>query len=80
MQCITFWKMIIITHTLTHPTRSTFLSLCICRLQPVRDTREKQVELWKQLILKYCKHHKYFVVDLEEGDFPLFANANIDRK
>ncbi|CAK9232334.1 unnamed protein product [Sphagnum jensenii] len=49
-------------------------------LQPVRDTREKQVELWKQLILKYCKHHKYFVVDLEEGDFPLFANANIDRK
>ncbi len=80
MQCITFWKMMMIIHSLTHPTRSTLLSLCICRLQPVRDTREKQVELWKQLILKYCKHHKYFVVDLEEGDFPLFANANIDRK
>lgn len=48
-------------------------------LQPVRDTREKQVQLWKELILNYCKHHKIFIVSLEE-EFPLFSNPAIDRK
>lgn len=48
-------------------------------LQPVKDTREKQIQLWKELILKYCKHRKCFLVDLEE-DFPLFENASIQRK
>ncbi|ERN02069.1 hypothetical protein AMTRI_Chr02g223760 [Amborella trichopoda] len=47
-------------------------------LQPVRDTREKQVQLWKELILDYCKHHKIFVIGLEE-EFPLFSNPTIDR-
>ncbi|XP_010529232.1 PREDICTED: vacuolar protein sorting-associated protein 25-like [Tarenaya hassleriana] len=47
-------------------------------LQPVRDTREKQVQLWKELILDYCKTQKLFVVGLEE-DFPLFSNPAIDR-
>ncbi len=33
--------------------------LCpVRRLQPVKDTREKQVRLWTELILKYCRHHK----------------------
>ncbi len=28
------------------------------RLQPVKDTRDKQSALWGDLILSFCKHHK----------------------
>eukprot|EP00850_Spirogloea_muscicola_P019294 SM000187S03911 [mRNA] locus=s187:136779:138424:- [translate_table: standard] len=48
-------------------------------LQPVKDTREKQVQLWKELILQYCKQQKIFRVNLDE-EFPLFVNQAIDRK
>ena len=48
-------------------------------LQPVRDTREKQVQLWKDLILDYCKTQKIFVIGLEE-DFALFSNPVIESK
>jgi hypothetical protein len=27
-------------------------------IQPVQETREKQLSLWCSLILAYCKHHK----------------------
>ncbi|KAG8663285.1 vacuolar protein sorting-associated protein 25 [Manihot esculenta] len=47
-------------------------------LQPVRDTREKQVQLWKDLILDYCKTQKIFVIELED-EFPLFSNPVIER-
>ncbi|XP_011074662.1 vacuolar protein sorting-associated protein 25 isoform X1 [Sesamum indicum] len=47
-------------------------------LQPVRDTREKQIQLWKELILDYCRTQKIFVVGLDE-DFPLFSNPVIER-
>ncbi|XP_077234279.1 E2F/DP family winged-helix DNA-binding domain-containing protein [Tasmannia lanceolata] len=47
-------------------------------LQPVRDTREKQVQLWRELILDYCRSQKIFVIGLEE-DFPLFTNPVIER-
>ncbi|KAL6183718.1 hypothetical protein ACLB2K_045129 [Fragaria x ananassa] len=47
-------------------------------LQPVRDTREKQIQLWKDLILDYCRTQKIFVIALEE-DFPLFSNPAIER-
>lgn len=30
----------------------------LCRLQPVKETRQKQISLWTELILKYCKHQK----------------------
>ena len=30
----------------------------MCRLQPVKETREKQVELWTELILRYCRQQK----------------------
>eukprot|EP00252_Welwitschia_mirabilis_P023276 TRINITY_DN654_c0_g1_i1.p1 TRINITY_DN654_c0_g1~~TRINITY_DN654_c0_g1_i1.p1 ORF type:complete len:182 (+),score=29.20 TRINITY_DN654_c0_g1_i1:281-826(+) len=48
-------------------------------LQPVRDTRQKQVQLWKELIVNYCKHHKTYIINLEE-EFPLFSNPAINRK
>lgn len=47
-------------------------------LQPVRDIREKQVQLWKELILEYCRSQKIFVIGLEE-EFPLFSNPAIER-
>lgn len=47
-------------------------------LQPVRDTREKQVHLWKELIIDYCKTQKIFVIGSEE-EFPLFTNSVIER-
>ena len=28
------------------------------RLQPVRETRDRQLQLWKDLIVAYCRHHK----------------------
>nr|KJB21088.1 hypothetical protein B456_003G186000 [Gossypium raimondii] len=47
-------------------------------LQPVRETREKQIQLWKELILDYCRTQKIFIVRLEE-EFPLFSNSVIER-
>lgn len=47
-------------------------------LQPVRETREKQVQLWKELILEFCKNQKIFIIGLEE-EFPLFSNSEIER-
>ncbi|KAG6540906.1 hypothetical protein Mapa_017700 [Marchantia paleacea] len=48
-------------------------------LQPVKDTRDKQIQLWKELILKYCKNYKIFIINLDE-EFPLFVNSSIERK
>lgn len=45
----------------------------------MKDTREKQIQLWKDLILKYCKHRKCFLIDLEE-EFPLFENTTIQSE
>ncbi|CAN4076317.1 unnamed protein product [Withania somnifera] len=47
-------------------------------LQPVRETKEKQIQLWKELILDFCRTQKIFVIGLEE-DFPLFSNPAIER-
>ncbi|KAE8713754.1 Vacuolar protein sorting-associated protein 25 [Hibiscus syriacus] len=47
-------------------------------LQPVKETREKQIQLWKELILDYCRTQKIFVIKLEE-EFPLFSNSVIER-
>jgi ESCRT-II complex subunit VPS25 len=55
-----------------------FEHLLLSRLQPVKDTQEKQIQLWKELILKYCKNEKCFVIDLEE--FPLFNNTSIQSE
>ncbi|CAN0927390.1 Vacuolar protein sorting-associated protein 25 [Linum grandiflorum] len=48
-------------------------------LQPVRDTREKQIQLWKELIIDYCRTQRIFVIGLEE-EFPLFSNPAIESR
>ncbi|KAJ0450920.1 putative ESCRT-II complex, Vps25 subunit, winged helix DNA-binding domain superfamily [Helianthus annuus] len=49
----------------------------LIRLQPVRETQEKQIQLWKELIIAYCRMQKLFIIGLEE-DFPLFSNPAIE--
>uniref|UniRef100_A0A7S0NBG2 ESCRT-II complex subunit VPS25 n=1 Tax=Pyramimonas obovata TaxID=1411642 RepID=A0A7S0NBG2_9CHLO len=48
-------------------------------LQPVTDTLAKQKQLWKDLILQYCKHFKIYLVN-KDDDTPLFNNQSIQRK
>lgn len=47
-------------------------------LQPVRATREKQLVLWKQLILEFHRTHGQPV--LHPFGSPLFENTKISRK
>ncbi|CAI5460866.1 unnamed protein product [Closterium sp. Yama58-4] len=47
-------------------------------LQPVKATRERQVRLWAELIVAWCRHHRTLLVSLDH--FPLFHNASIQRK
>jgi ESCRT-II complex subunit VPS25 len=47
----------------------------------VKETQQKQRLLWQDLILRYCKHHRLFVVSAEEADdFSLFHNKAINRE
>ncbi|CAL8471116.1 g10658 [Coccomyxa elongata] len=50
-------------------------------LQPVKETRQKQIELWTELILRYCRHQKEFIVSTDPADdSPLFFNRSIERR
>ena len=49
-----------------------------CSIQPVSETKEKQLRLWKDLILQYHMINKIFVcIPL---NFPYFTNESINRK
>lgn len=50
---------------------------CACRLQPVRATREKQLVLWKQLILEYHRTHGLPI--FQPFSSALFENVKISR-
>ena len=51
------------------------------RLQPNTETRKKQLEAWRSLILSYCRHQRVYTLDLAEClQSPLFYNADIERK
>ncbi|KAF1820960.1 ESCRT-II complex, vps25 subunit [Dissoconium aciculare CBS 342.82] len=43
-------------------------------------TREKQFQLWADLITAYCAHHHIFRLDLSSLPPDLFHNPSIDRK
>ncbi|GJQ09346.1 hypothetical protein GpartN1_g1137.t1 [Galdieria partita] len=50
-------------------------------LQPVKTTKEKQLKLWCDLVLSYCKHYKIFKLSLtDSANSPLFVNTSIDRR
>ena len=46
-------------------------------LQPVRSTREKQLKIWDDLILKFCRENK--VTSIIPNSFALFENTTIER-
>ncbi|CAI5509064.1 unnamed protein product, partial [Closterium sp. Naga37s-1] len=47
-------------------------------LQPIKATRERQVRLWAELIVAWCRHHRTLLVPLDH--FPLFHHPAIQRK
>lgn len=50
-------------------------------LQPNSDTKAKQIEAWKNLVLDYHKVQKKYLLDITEAQSsPLFTNKSIQRK
>ncbi|KAL1122986.1 hypothetical protein AAG570_003310 [Ranatra chinensis] len=47
-------------------------------MQPNLDTRKKQLEAWSNLVLKYHKWNKCYLLDTR-ADIPLFNNDSINR-
>ncbi|XP_046590165.1 vacuolar protein-sorting-associated protein 25 isoform X1 [Neodiprion lecontei] len=74
--------------TVTHTVVLTYLLrtkqkifFCALPLQPHAETKEKQLNAWKSLILEYYRTTKQAVVDIREIDSsPLFNNTSINRK
>ncbi|GIL95449.1 hypothetical protein Vretimale_1463 [Volvox reticuliferus] len=48
-------------------------------LQPVKETRDKQVALWCSLILSFCQSTKTYIIDVQ-SESRLFSNDSINRK
>ena len=48
-------------------------------LQPVAAPREKQLKLWRDVIIGYHRHHKIYRM-VDPAQFELFRNAEIDRQ
>jgi len=50
-------------------------------IQPNLDTRAKQIDGWRNLLLSYYKHHKLYRLDITEAQSDvLFSNSTINRK
>ena len=47
-------------------------------LQPVKATRDKQLKLWNELIMRHCREHKLSTIHPQS--FTLFRNEAIDRQ
>ncbi|EGG17860.1 vacuolar protein sorting 25 [Cavenderia fasciculata] len=52
-------------------------------IQPVLNTRKKQLEMWIDLVLSYCRYNKVYEIDINEyikKDHKLFYNEKINRR
>ncbi|XP_050433244.1 vacuolar protein-sorting-associated protein 25 [Adelges cooleyi] len=50
-------------------------------IQPNAETRKKQLDAWRTLLLDYCRTQKINTIDVREGDrLAVFNNATISRK
>jgi ESCRT-II complex subunit VPS25 len=51
-------------------------------MQPNVETNSMRVQMWKDLILSYCKHNRIFVLNVRESvaSSPLFGNEAISRR
>ena len=48
-------------------------------VQPTPETRKKQVQMWLELILGYCRAHSTFEIDANDSSFALWHNEKIKR-
>jgi ESCRT-II complex subunit VPS25 len=50
-------------------------------LQPTLTTRTRQLQLWRDLLLSYCEHHRiYRLVLISAAQWPLFNNTQISKR
>lgn len=50
-------------------------------LQPNLETRRKQLEAWRSIVLDYCQRHNLTSLDVREASsWPVFNNASIQRR
>ncbi|CAG9466461.1 unnamed protein product [Pedinophyceae sp. YPF-701] len=50
-------------------------------IQPVEQTRERQLAVWRDLVVRFCRAARLFVLTTDESDDgPLFQNEAINRK
>ena len=49
-------------------------------IQPVEITRQKQLALWRQLLLSYTAAQKHQQIKLGDTNYPLFTNQSIQRR
>ena len=56
----------------------TAVSRPCCRLQPIKETREKQTALWCELILDYCRHQKVRCTPQQGTSCTLFSRSCTD--
>ena len=50
--------------------------------QPNIETNSMRIQMWKDLILSYCRHNRVFVLNVREdvATSPLFGNEAISRR
>ena len=65
--------------TFTFPSRYSFPPFFTA--QPTHSTRQAQLQRWSDLIQRYCRHHKIYLLHLQTAlDTPLFHNAALRKR
>ncbi|CAD7011879.1 vacuolar protein-sorting-associated protein 25 [Ceratitis capitata] len=49
-------------------------------LQPHEETRNQQIKVWADLVLRYLKYLNKYQVNINESTFPLFNNETLKRR
>lgn len=51
------------------------------RIQPNAETKAKQLEAWRTLVLDYCRVKKVWIIDVNNAvNMPLFYNSSINSE
>lgn len=77
------WPLALVRPPPNHPhaSRRPYSVTAACSLQPVKETQQKQLLLWRDLLLRYCRHHRLHMVPVTDADdCPLFHNRAINRE
>jgi ESCRT-II complex subunit VPS25 len=48
-------------------------------LQPNEESRQRQLQLWRKLVVQYCEATRTFVLNLDQEESAIFTNKSIDR-